>query len=87
MIHLQNNRSNQSLIGQLNCNKNMHHRKNMSSSKMNTKQSSPIHSKKSRIFYKIPRVVPNQKERFYKEDIFRMHAKYIEVRIFIFELH
>ena len=59
----------------------------MSSSKMNTKQASPIPSKKSRPFYKIPRVVPNQKERFYKEDIFRMHAKYIEVRIYDFTSH
>ena len=37
-------------------------------------------TKKSRGYYKIPRVVPNQKERFYKEDIFRMHSKYIEVK-------
>ena len=47
---------------------------------MNTKEISPMQSKKSRIFYKIPRVVPNQKERFYREEIFRIHAKYIEVR-------
>ena len=47
---------------------------------MNTKEAMPVQPKKSRIFYKIPRVVPNQKERFYKEDIFRMHAKYTEVR-------
>ena len=49
---------------------------------MSTKEAMPVQPKKSRIFYKIPRVVPNQKERFYKEDIFRMHAKYTEVRNF-----
>ena len=49
-------------------------------STMSTKEAMPVQPKKSRIFYKIPRVVPNQKERFYKEDIFRMHAKYTEVR-------
>ena len=47
---------------------------------MSTKESMSVQPKKSRIFYKIPRVVPNQKERFYKEDIFRMHAKYTEVK-------
>ena len=49
----------------------------MNTSTVITKQT----TKKSRMYYKIPRVVPNQKERFYKEDIFRMHSKYIEVNI------
>ena len=47
---------------------------------MSTKEAMPVQPKKSRIFYKIPRVVPDQKERFYKEDLFRMHAKYTEVK-------
>ena len=51
----------------------------MNSSTIMIRQTSANTAKRSRIFYKVPRVVPNQKERFYKEDIFRFHAKYIEV--------
>ena len=54
----------------------MQQKRRLKSTKMNTKEISPMQSKKSRILYKIPRVVPNQKERFYKEDIFRIHAKF-----------
>ena len=39
-------------------------------------------TKRSKIFYKIPRVVADQRARFYKDDIFRIHNKYMEVRWF-----
>ena len=35
----------------------------------------------NRVYFKIPRVIPNQKERFDSEDIFRQNAQKCEVTI------
>ena len=35
----------------------------------------------NRVYFKIPRVVPNQKERFDSEEIFRQNAQKCEVKI------
>lgn len=35
----------------------------------------------TRLFFKLPRVVPNQKDKFEADDIFRKHNKDMEVRI------
>ena len=43
--------------------------------------SSPPSLLQSRLFFRMPRVVPKQRERFEKEEIFRKNARDMEVRI------
>ena len=50
------------------------------SERIKRQQNSDNATKRSKIFYKIPRVVVDQRARFYKDDIFRIHNKYMEVR-------